>query len=73
MNCKYCNKVTNGNFGNGEFCDKYCARAFKRRKVAEQPSLKEEKKEIKNLSVEEAIAYTFQEISNKKKKVKKEE
>ena len=30
MKCEYCEKETNGTYLGGRFCDKHCARNFKR-------------------------------------------
>ena len=67
MNCLYCNKETNGNYNNGNFCDKHCARAFKRQQQS-QSSSKEEPKEVKPRSVEESIKISTTNISTEKKK-----
>jgi hypothetical protein len=54
MKCEYCEKETNGNYLNGRFCDKHCARNFKRFPkvvpVVETPKIEEtnsKKKKIK--------------------------
>lgn len=70
MNCLYCKKETNNSFGNGNYCDKHCARAFKRQKQTENP-IQEDKKEIKKLSVEEAVELSTKTLSVEKKKYRR--
>lgn len=69
MKCKNCKKETNGNFLKGEFCDKQCARAFKR----EKKSVSVEQKTPELPAVEDAVDLIIKDFSPKKKKIKKEE
>lgn len=65
MKCEYCEKETNGTYLGGRFCDKHCARNFKRfPKVVpliETPKSEETESKVKLL-----------ETLTKKKKDKKE-
>jgi hypothetical protein len=61
MKCEYCKKETNGIYLGGRFCDKHCARNFKRFPKIVPPA------EIPKLGEESQLLESF----SKKKKVKK--
>lgn len=66
MKCEYCEKETNGNYLNGRFCDKHCARNSKR--FPKDDPVEEAPK----IETEQETPVQPLEISTKKKKTKQE-